>query len=137
MIDLDEFETPGKRYRAWVNNRMMVLAWDLKRNRAKDSHTLLKHAFFLEELEHHFMDCHAEPRIWRAFYYLQLYLAAYPQVKWGRVETAMKMLGLIYERLGFQGCKIFEAGQYGFGAPKAGYSHTPMEGGKSHARSAA
>src|SRR3989338_6153942 len=98
-----ESQDVSSRWMGWVNNRMTMLIWDLQRNRLKDRRLLLKHEFFLEDLEHHFMDCHAEPKIWKAFCYLQRYLKTYPQAKPAHVKKALKMLSLIYEQLGFEG----------------------------------
>lgn len=102
MKTLDQMESGEKRYQAWIHNKIMTLAWLIQRNKPKDKNGLLRHQFFLDEIEHHFMDCYAECKVWYAFRYLRLYLKTYPHSKSRRVETALKMLELIYEKLGFK-----------------------------------
>jgi len=106
MMSLDGLEPAEKRYRAWVNNKVTVLIWVIERNKPRDSRSMLKHEFFLEEIEHHFMDCHASYRAWRAFRYLRGYLKSYPHAKVNHQRTALAMLRLIYEELGFSGQRI-------------------------------
>jgi hypothetical protein len=95
-------ENGEKRYQAWVHNKIMALAWLIQRNKSKDKRGLLRHEFFLDEIEHHFMDCDAECKVWKAFRYLRLYLRTYPQKKLRHRDKALEMLELVYERLGFK-----------------------------------
>ena len=106
MISLDEVEPVGKKYQAWVNNKVQALTLTIQRNRVRDIQSLLKHEFFLEEIEHHFMDCQAGHRVWRAFHYLKRYLRNCPHEKANHRKSALKMLGLIYGELGFDERKI-------------------------------
>lgn len=103
---ISHHETAEQRYKAWVNNKIMALIWVIERNAHRDLTAILKHVFFLEEIEHHFMDCHADYRVWRAFRYLKAYLRTYPHKKLIRQHTAFAMLRIIYEKLGFSGQKI-------------------------------
>ncbi len=106
MISLDEHESVDKKYQAWVNNKIQVLTLTIQRNQARDIRILLKHEFFLEEIEHHFMDCHAGHRVWRGFLHLKRYLRNCPHAKTTHRRGALKMLGLIYGELGFDERKI-------------------------------
>ncbi len=101
-------ENTEKRYSAWVNNKVMALMLAIQSNKTRDSRSILKHEFFLEEIEHHFVDCHANSKVWRAFSYLKRYLRTYPQGTANHQKTALRMLRLIYEELGFQGTRIVE-----------------------------
>lgn len=107
MIILNEPENTAKMYRAWVNNRVSALLLTIQRSEMKDMELSLKHEFFLEEIEHHFVDSHAGVRVWRAFNYLRRYLKCDSDAKASHRIGALRMLGLIYERLGFDGKKIF------------------------------
>ncbi len=111
MMSLDELEPAEKRYRAWVNNKVQALTLTIQTNRVNNIHSLLKHEFFLEEVEHHFMDSHAGHRVWRAFLYLKRYLKLYPHARANHQKGAMKMLELIYGQLGFDGRKISSTAQ--------------------------
>ena len=109
MISIDEMEPAEMRYRAWVNNKVLALYLTIDRNRPREIQCLLKHEFFLEEIEHHFMDSHAGYRIWRAFNYLKCFLKSDAYTKVIHRKGALRMLGLIYERLGFDGKKILSS----------------------------
>ena len=109
MICLDEMEPAEQRYRAWVNNKVLALYLTIDRNRPREIHCLQKHEFFLEEIEHHFMDSHAGYKVWRAFNYLKRFLKRDLDTKASHRKGALRMLGLIYERLGFDGRKILSS----------------------------
>lgn len=100
MIAPNELELAGKRYQAWVNNKVQALSLTIQVNRVHHGHGFLKHEFFLEEIEHHFIDSHARYKVWRAFRYLKQYLKTYPHGKANHQKTALAMLGFIYDRLG-------------------------------------
>lgn len=102
METLNQVEDGERRYQAWVHNKMMALAWLIQRNKPRDKRGLLRHEFFLDEIEHHFMDCDAGYKVWEAFRYLRLYLRTYPQKKARHRDKALEMLELVYERLGFE-----------------------------------
>ena len=106
MISLNEREPIGKKYQAWVNNKVQVLTLTIQRDQIRDAHSLLKHEFFLEEIEHHFIDSHAGRRVWRAFDYLKRYLRHCSHTKTNHRKGALKMLSLIYGELGFDERKI-------------------------------
>lgn len=106
MMSLDELEPAGKKYHAWVNNRVQSLTLTIQARTTKDLEILLKHKFFLEEIEHHFMHSHADRRVWKTFYYLKRYLKNLPHTKVNHQRSALKMLAFIYDRLGFDGRKI-------------------------------
>lgn len=109
MMTLDTCESTAKKYQAWVNNRVAALLLAIEKTKACDELSLLKHEFFLDEIEHHFMDGHAGSRVGRAFQYLRRYLKHDPSAKAGHRRGALKMLGVIYGQLGFDGRKILAA----------------------------
>jgi hypothetical protein len=55
------------------------------------------------------MDSHAGYKVWRAFNYLKRFLKSDLGIKPGHRKGALRMLGLIYERLGFDGRNILAA----------------------------
>lgn len=57
-------------FRAWFNNRMTVILMLMQHSRLRDSRTMMKIEFFLNDIEHHFVDSHAPKHLWDAFRYL-------------------------------------------------------------------
>ncbi len=109
MMTIDACESTAKKYEAWVNNRVAALLLAIERTKVCNDQNLLRHEFFLDEIEHHFVDGNAGGRVGRAFQYLRRYLKDYPQVKASHRRGALKMLGIIYGQLGFDGRKILAA----------------------------
>jgi len=109
MMTLDTCKNTAKKYKAWVNNRVAALLLAIERTKAGNDESLIRHEFFLDEIEHHFVDGNAGGRVGRAFQYLRRYLKDYPLMKAGHRKGALKMLGIIYGQLGFDGRKILAA----------------------------
>ena len=70
---------------------------------------MLRIEFFLDDLEHHYIDSHAEKPVRDAFRYLRRFLKIYPQVKPEHACRAFQMVGRIYGALGLN----FKSGEKG------------------------
>lgn len=88
--------------RAWFNNRMMILLMYIQYVRRLDTRNMLKSVFFLEEIEHHFIEGGAPYPIRNAFRYLKRYLTVYPRVTKKHCERAYEMVARIYAGMGYE-----------------------------------
>jgi hypothetical protein len=85
---------------AWFNNRMTVVLIAVQSVRLRDSQSMMRIRFFLDDLEHHFVDGHAAKTVWDAFRYLKRYFEVYPKVTLKQCKRALEMVGRIYAILG-------------------------------------
>lgn len=106
MEAVDVFGDSKSRYEAWVNNRVMALSMTIQVNKRRVERSLLRHEFFLDEIEHHFINCYSGKKVWNAFRYLRLYLRSYPHMKPRHQQKALEMLDRIYTTLGFEKGRI-------------------------------
>ena len=88
--------------RAWFNNKMAILLMRMQYVKACDSETMRKTAFFLEEIEHHFISTKAPRSTRNAFRYLKRYLSVYPYVTKKHCERAFQMIVRIYQAIGYK-----------------------------------
>ena len=101
MDNLEHSIEIENRYKAWVNNKIMILSLIISTDKVRNQDVLLRNEFFLEELEHHFMGIDVDKSVWRAFSYLKKYLKKFPHSSLRQRHIAIEMLALIYQELGF------------------------------------
>jgi hypothetical protein len=88
--------------RAWVNNKMAILLMRMQYVKTCDPEAMRKTAFFLEEIEHHFISTDAPKLTRNAFRYLKRYLSVYPYVTKKHCERAFQMIVRIYQAIGYK-----------------------------------
>ncbi len=111
MKNQDAAAVAETRYRAWVNNKVAGLIWTIQRGGEGDERGFLRHLFFLDEIEHHFIDSHARRAVWRALDYLRRYFNAEAGSKDRHRGKALEMVSLIYEELGLEVRKVRAVGE--------------------------
>lgn len=89
-------------FEAWFNNRMTVILMAIQCPRSKNPESAAKTRFFLEDIEHHYVDPHAPKAVRNAFRYLRRYFAVYPNACREHSEEATEMVERIYEALGLR-----------------------------------
>ena len=89
-------------FQGWFNNRMILLTMAIERPKAKTAEALLRMNFFLEDIEHHYIDSHAPKPVWDAFRYLRRFFKIYPRVEQKQSGRALEMIGRIYEAVGLE-----------------------------------
>lgn len=89
-------------FRGWFNNRMTVVLMVLQNPSFRPPQTMQRIEFFLEEVEHHFVDAYAPKSIRNAFRYLKRYFRIYPNVTESHCRCAIQMVGRIYQALGMK-----------------------------------
>ncbi|HOW87082.1 MAG TPA: hypothetical protein PKV84_00310 [Candidatus Omnitrophota bacterium] len=88
--------------RAWFNNKMMLLLMKMQYIQPRDSFGMMKSAFFLDEIEHHFIATTAPKSTRNAFRYLKRYMTVYPYVSKTHCERAFEMITRVYQGMGYQ-----------------------------------
>lgn len=83
----------------WFNNHMAMILLAIQHVRMKKVRSLMKMAFFLESIEHHYVPCDAPRCVRQAFRYLKRYFKVYPIVTQERSKRACEMVARIYEAL--------------------------------------
>ena len=97
-------------FRAYLNNRMMVLLMMVEHPVVgRGALAVERQRFFLNDLYHHFLPPHCEPKYRRAFEWLFRFLNIYPDAPPRRIYQAIRMIGLVYEVLGLEPPKRLEA----------------------------
>ena len=89
-------------FRGWFNNHMTIVLMALQSPRLRTSETAFRIRFFLEDIEHHFVDSHAPKSTRDSFRYLKRYFRIYPGVTENHCRRAIEMVGGIYQVLGLE-----------------------------------
>ena len=89
-------------FRGWFNNHMTIVLLALQNPRLRTSETIYRIRFFLQDIEHHFVDSHAPKSTRDSFRYLKRYFCIYPVVTESHCRRAIEMVGRIYQVLGLK-----------------------------------
>ena len=91
-------------FAAYVHNRVYILVMWIQHISKRDITEEKRHLmFFLHDMEHHFVDPHAEKRLRDAFRWIKVYIKIYPGVcKRDRKEKAYELIRRIYEAIGVE-----------------------------------
>lgn len=97
-------------FSAYVNNRMNILLMWIQCIKHRDLSATKQHLrFFLQDMEHHFVDPYAGKKTRNAFRWIHAYVRIYPNIsKKDRTQKAYEMIGRIYDSLGIL-CPMVDA----------------------------
>jgi len=84
-------------FKGWFNNRMMVILMLMQDIRRRESRSMLRAEFFLEDVEHHFVKPSSGREIRNAFRWMRRYLKQYPQVTREHSRKALDQVSRIYD----------------------------------------
>jgi len=87
----------------WFNNRMMVILMLIQDIRPRESRSMLRAEFFLEEIERHFISPSADRTARNAFRWMRRYLKIYPAVTKEHSKRALDKVSQIYDAVA-DGC---------------------------------
>ena len=100
----------GTLFKAYFNNKMTILLMMIEHPLiARSVLSVEKQKVFLHDLYHHFLPQNVPMKYHHAFRWLNGFLNWYPEVSPKQIHTAIKMIALIYEALGFRLDKRLEA----------------------------
>lgn len=102
MDILEQNQNTENKFHAWVNNRMAVILMDVERPRKRTREYVMKAHWFLENLEHHFIDPYTTKSVRDAFRYLFRYLFVKEETRKKHSSTAKAMIKTIYAELGYE-----------------------------------
>lgn len=98
----------GDLCRGWFSNRMLPLLGMIQFIHERDERAKVRAEFFLEDIEHHFINSQRPRSLENAFRYLRFYLQAYPNVSLENSRRAVEMVKRIYQALGLKLEQKFE-----------------------------
>ena len=88
-------------FTAYFNNRMYILLMWIQRPKERSAESKLRLQFFLNDMEHHFVDPYVDRQTRHAFCWLKAYLKVYPIVgEKNRFVIAHQMVARVYKAVG-------------------------------------
>ncbi|HNV86707.1 MAG TPA: hypothetical protein PKL97_07065 [Candidatus Omnitrophota bacterium] len=84
----------------WFNNHMMILLMAIQMPGKMAAEMRGNVGFFLDDLEHHYVDSRAGKNVWDAFRWFRAYLRVYPDFTRDYSRRALEMMGRIYGAMG-------------------------------------
>jgi len=93
-------------FEGWFNNHMMILLMAIQLAEKTAEGMKGNVGFFLEDLEHHYMDSRSGKEVWDAFRWLRAYLRVYPGFTKDHSRRALEMVGRIYDAIGRENASL-------------------------------